>query len=319
MLGENTRMELFDGHCDTISHCYEHGGHLRKRDGHLDLTRTASFRRYAQFFALFGDDAAVKRGTPFPQIFKEQYALFCEEMEVCRDIVQFCRTGVQAGDAFGQGKAAAFLSVEGAELLDCDLNHLEEAYHMGVRAINLTWNRANALSGSNCEETERGLSKQGKAFVRRMQELGMLADVSHLSDPGFWDVMELAEKPIIASHSNARAIHFCQRNLTDQQFTAIIGNGGVTGLCMYADFLGEDAGLDTVVAHLEHFLSLGGENNISIGGDWDGCRKLPQGMDGIQDMGKLRDRLLRRNYNEALIGAVFYSNLMRVVNEVCTM
>jgi len=312
-------MELFDGHCDTILRCYEDGGHLRKREGHLDLKRTASFSRYAQFFALFGDDVEFERGKPFPQVFGEQYALFCREIACNRDLIDFCRTSAQAQAAFRQGKAAAFLSVEGAELLDCDLHRLEDAFCKGVRAINLTWNRANILSGSNCEDIERGLSRQGEAFVIRMQELGILTDVSHLSDPGFWDVMELAKKPLIASHSNARTVYFCQRNLTDEQFTAIIRNGGVAGLCMYADFLGENAGLDTVVAHLEHFLSLGGEKNISIGGDWDGCKKLPRGMDGIQDMDKLRERLLKQNYSETLIGAIFYSNLMRVVNNVCTM
>jgi membrane dipeptidase len=312
-------LELFDGHCDTISRCQEDGGHLRERPGHLDLRRTGSFGRYAQFFALYADDALLRRGMTFSQIYTDQYALFRSEMERSGDLAAFCTTGKQAEEANRAGKAAAFLSVEGAELLGCSLHGLEDAFTKGVRAVNLTWNRANPLSGSNCQESERGLGEAGKAFVLRMQELGMLADLSHLSDPGIRDVLETARKPVIASHSNSRAVCPHRRNLTDEQFTAIIENGGVVGLCMFADFLGDDAGLDTVTAHLEHFLELGGQNNISIGGDWDGCARLPRGMDGIQDMEKLREHLLRRNYSEELIRAVFYQNLMRVVNEVCTM
>lgn len=312
-------MELFDCHCDTISRCWRSGGHLREASGHLDLKRAAAFRRYGQFFALFADDDDTEGGKTFPQIFKAQYAFFNREMAKSRDLAEFCRTGEQAEAAFAQGKAAAFLSVEGAELLGCSLRGLEDAFAKGVRAVNLTWNRANLLSGSNCQEPERGLSVQGRAFVRRMQELGMLVDVSHLSDPGFEDVMELAEKPVIASHSNARSLCSCQRNLTDRQFAGIIKTGGVAGLCMYADFLGEHASLDAVLAHLEHFLSLGGEKNIAVGGDWDGCARLPRGINGIQDMERLYELLLRRNYSQALIGAVFYTNIMRVVKEVCSM
>lgn len=312
-------MDLFDGHCDTIFRCHEDGGHLRRREGHLDLERTARFGRYAQFFALYADDAAVGRGKSFSRIYEEQYAVFRREIESCGDLAEFCRTGTEAAAANRGGKAAAFLSVEGAELLGCGLRGLEDAFSKGVRAVNLTWNRANALSGSNCQEPERGLSRTGEAFVRRMQELGMLVDLSHLSDPGIRDVLALSRRPVIASHSNSRALCPHRRNLTDAQFTAIIENGGVAGLCMYADFLGENADLDTVAAHLEHFLDLGGEKNVSIGGDWDGCARLPRGMQDIQDMEKLRELLLRRNYSETLIRAVFYSNLMRVVNEVCIM
>ena len=312
-------MKLFDAHCDTVSKCYEQGGGIRSRSGHLDLERTSSFARYAQFFAIFTDGGASWKSEAYLRIFQEQYALFRREMTQNADLAAFCRTGREAELAFLNGKAAAFLSVEGADMLDCDLGWLEKAFELGVRAVNLTWNRSNLISGSSSEESERGLSPLGMAYVNRMQSLGMLVDLSHLSDPGIRDILELARKPVIASHSNARAVFPHQRNLTDAQFTAIIENRGVACLCMFADFLGENADLDTVIAHLEHFLALGGEQNVGIGGDWDGCPRLPSGITGIQDMAKLYERLLRRNYSEKLINAVFYSNMMRVVNEVCIM
>lgn len=311
-------MDLFDGHCDTILRCYLEGGGLRRQAGHLDLERRRGKGRWAQFFATFGSPEDMP-GRSLWEVFLEEYALFRSEVDANADLVVFCRTGAEAQAAFAAGKTAAFLSAEGAELLDCDPDKLRLAHRMGVRIVNITWNHPNALSGTNAEEPDRGLSEQGRAFVKTMGELGMLVDVSHLSDPGFWDVMEVTDRPVVATHSNARAIFPHPRNLTDAQFTAIINTNGVAGLNMYAGFLGEDPDFDTVVSHLEHFLALGGENNVSMGGDWDGITQMPRGMSGIQDMEKLYEHLLRRNYSESLLEKVFYSNLMRVVNEVCSM
>ena len=311
-------MDLFDGHCDTILRCYLEGGGLRRQAGHLDLERRRGKGRWAQFFATFGSPEDMP-GRSLWEVFLEEYALFRSEVDANADLVVFCRTGAEAQAAFAAGKTAAFLSAEGAELLDCDPDKLRLAHRMGVRAVNITWNHPNALSGTNAEERDRGLSEQGRAFVKTMGELGMLVDVSHLSDPGFWDVMEVTDRPVVATHSNARAIFPHPRNLTDAQFTAIINTNGVAGLNMYAGFLGDDPDFDTVVSHLEHFLALGGENNVSMGGDWDGITQMPRGMSGIQDMEKLYEHLLRRNYSESLLEKVFYSNLMRVVNEVCSM
>ena len=311
-------MDLFDGHCDTILRCYLEGGGLRRQAGHLGLERRRGKGRWAPFFATFGS-AEDMPGRSLWEVFLEEYALFRSEVDANADLVVFCRTGAEAQAAFAAGKTAAFLSAEGAELLDCDPDKLRLAHRMGVRIVNITWNHPNALSGTNAEEPDRGLSEQGRAFVKTMGELGMLVDVSHLSDPGFWDVMEVTDRPVVATHSNARAIFPHPRNLTDAQFTAIINTNGVVGLNMYAGFLGDDPDFDTVVSHLEHFLALGGENNVSMGGDWDGITRMPRGMSGIQDMEKLYEHLLRRNYSESLLEKVFYSNLMRVVNEVCSM
>ena len=311
-------IDVFDGHCDTILQCYLDGGGIRARQGHLDLVRTRKFGRYGQFFALFGSPEDMP-GRVLHQVFLEQYGLFRRQMEENADWVVHCRTWGEAEAAFDSGRTAAFLSLEGAELLDCDLGKLEEAHGLGVRAVNITWNHPNALSGTNMAETDRGLSDLGRTFVRRMQALGMLVDVSHLSDPGFWDVMEEAVKPVIATHSNARMVHWDTRNLTDGQFTAIIKNNGVAGLNMYAGFLGEDPDLDAVVRHLEHFLALGGRHHVSLGGDWDGITAMPMGMEGVQDLDRLYEHLLRRNLSEALVRDVFFRNLQRVVREVCSM
>lgn len=312
----------FDGHCDTVYESYMQNRSLLAKNpkGHLDLERIEKqFAPYAQFFAIY-EDAEGKESKELDLIFKKQYDIFQQGVREQAARVQFCRSGQEAEASFAAGKAAAFLSVEGADLIGCSLDGLERAYTLGVRAVNLTWNRANSLSGSAVEEKDRGLSPLGRAYVKRMQELGMLVDVSHLSDPGFWDVAHMAEKPFFASHSNVRAVWNHPRNLSDEQFSAIVSSGGVAGLNLYAGFLGEKPDFDTILAHLEHFWALGGEEHVAIGGDWDGCDTLPNGFeDGVSGMARLYDWLLSKHYSETLLEQLFFKNLMRVVDQVCTM
>lgn len=310
--------KVFDGHCDTILRCYLDGRGFRENGGHLDLERMKPYGGWAQFFACFGEPEDMP-GKPLWKVFQEEVALFRKQMEENTALIVHCRTAAEAEAAWAQGKAAAFLSAEGAELLECDLQKLEIAYSWGLRAVNITWNHENILSGTNVESPQKGLTEQGRAFVKRAQELGILVDVSHLSDPGFWDVAELAKKPFFASHSNSRSLCSHPRNLTDEQFTAIIRNRGVAGLNMCDEFLGQAPTVDTLCAHVEHWFSLGGEENVSLGGDWDGISHPPAGIGGIQDLCKLSDRLLQMNYPEERVDGLFYKNLMRVVREVCTM
>ena len=308
---------MFDGHCDTIMRCFEHPeAHISGTGGHWDLDRM-HFGPSGQFFAFFWDSAA---NPDYRAMFDGMYTVFQRELDREKERVAFCRTGEEAQEAFRAEKLAAFLSVEGGELLGCDLGMLEEGWQKGVRAVNITWNHSNALSGSHCEEPERGLSPLGKDFVRRMQSLGMVVDVSHLSDPGFWDVMEVTEKPVMASHSNSRNVHFHTRNLTDEQITAIIQTGGVVGLNLCIPFVGnEPVTEDQLFAHIEHILDLGGEHALALGGDWDGIDQVPLGYGGVWGWEKLYESMLRRGYREELIRGIFFDNMMRVVSQVCIM
>lgn len=310
-------MELFDAHCDTLSYCLKTGEGLRRNHGHLDLERTGNVRPYAQFFAIFGDRDEIGKNQMWKH-FQREYDLFRAEMTKNCDKIVPCVSAAEIDAANNSGRAAALLSVEGADLLDCEVGKLEKAYRLGVRAVNLTWNHANILSGSHCDEPERGLSRLGADFARRMECLGMLIDVSHLSDPGFWDVMETVKCPVIASHSNARKVFFHTRNLTDSQITAIISRNGVIGLNMYPEFLGKRADLETIVRHLEHMLELGGERTVAIGGDWDGIPFTPDGICDITGLELLREALLRRNYPEQLVKDLFYFNMTRIVSERCS-
>ena len=311
---------VFDAHCDTISRCHSQPGrHFSGTGGPWDLDRTQALSPLAQFFAIFWDSAGQREESSKAR-FDAQYQTFLREVDRLKGRLAFCRTGAEAQAAFARNQAAAFLSVEGGELLDCSLHRLDEAFALGVRAVNLTWNHANSLAGSHRDQPEQGLTAQGRAFVERMQKLGILVDVSHLSDAGFWDVVEMSEKPVMASHSNSRTAYFHTRNLTDEQFTAIIQNGGVVGLNLYTAFLGEEPVTeDQLIAHMEHFLDLGGEHTLALGSDWDGIDRAPAGYSGVWDWERLWEGLLRRNYREDLLRGIFFDNLMRIVSQVCIM
>lgn len=308
---------VFDAHCDTISRCWREYEGLAHNSGMISLERVSGFARYCQFFALWTADGFT--GYPLGQdsVERAYYALlrcFKDQMARNSDKIVQCRTAQDAERAHSQGKAAAFLTVEGAELLGCDPGRLEDAAAAGVTAINLTWNHANALSGSHCDQPERGLSPIGREFVSKMENLHILVDVSHLSEAGFWDVMEMARRPIMASHSNAKFVWNHTRNLTDEQITAIIENQGVIGLNFYTGFVGGSQDLNMVRAHLDHMLALGGRACVALGGDWDGCDTI-DALPSIDRLGGLYEHLLRHGYNETVVRDLFYNNLMRVVSQ----
>ena len=305
-------ISLFDAHCDTLSCCAHMGRHMAENMGHVDLKRGKEFEHYAQVFAIYRDPAKLLPEQMFPE-FEYQAKIFKEELAQNQDCLCHCKTAEDLERAEAAHKIAAILSVEGADLLECDPNRLDAASDLGVKLINLTWNRANRISGTNVEERDRGLSEQGTAFVRRAQKLGILMDVSHLSDAGFWDLVRITEKPIVASHSNSRRLCDHTRNLTDDMFKAIRDTGGFVGINFYSAFVGRDNSIDAIFAHLEHFLEMDGEQVVGFGADWDGCLDTPDGIRGIQDMPRIYDKMLQRNYKEELIRNIFYRNLKRTI------
>ncbi len=309
------QISVFDAHCDTISRCWREYEGLYANSGMISLERTAGFAQYCQFFALWTADGYTGYPLGGDSVERAYHALlrcFKDQMARNSDKIVQCRTAGEAERANRQGKAAAFLAVEGAELLGCDPARLDRAAEDGVVAINLTWNHANALSGSSKEEPDRGLSPLGREFVAKMEDLHILVDVSHLSEAGFWDVAELARRPFIASHSNAKLVWDHTRSLTDGQINAIIKNQGVIGLNFYEEFVGGSRDLDMVRVHLDHLLELGGEKTVALGGDWDGCDTIAD-LPAIDSLPRLYEHLLHHGYRETVVQDLFYNNLMRVV------
>ena len=285
------KLAYFDAHCDTLSRCLRTGESLLDASGQCSLERLSRYEPFGQIFAIFADSAKTPN---IRENARAQAALFQREKARHPDAMR-----------------RAVLSVEGGELLGCEPEALDEAKAWGVRAINITWNHANALSGSHMERPEQGLSDRGKAFVRRAAELGMVPDVSHLSDRGFFDVAELGLTPLFASHSNSRTICPHTRNLTDDQFRLIRDSGGFVGINLYQAFVGGDGSIEALLRHFDYFLGMDGASCVGLGSDWDGGITGAGNLRGAEDMVKLADAMERRGYGKALIHAIFYGNLSR--------
>lgn len=294
---------LFDCHCDTIVAASSAGEGLRKNSLHLDLERLSKYSPAAQVFAVcteFLDDAKCSADMYLNKL--------KTEIKKNSDIVKLCLNSADLGEAIHSGKIAALISVEGAE----QILSLEEAYNAGVRIIHPTWNNDNDICGAEIG-SGAGLSEYGKEFVKKAQSLGIMLDMSHISVRGFWDVLELADKPVIAGHSNSKKLCNHPRNLSDEQFVSLIKIGGGAGMNLYPEFLGFNRDIDAVIAHIEHFLSLGGEKAVFLGCDFDGIEITPEGINGVEDLEKLYNALLKRNYNEALVRDIFFNNIYEII------
>lgn len=302
-------MRYFDLHCDTITECYLKNADLFDNNLHWSLKRAKEYNPLAQVFAIwipdeFRGDSAVKR-------FEEVYNTFIFQMTKHSDRISFCRNAAELKAALSENKAAALLSIEGGAALGGKIENLDIAYNMGVRIMTLTWNGRCEIGDGVMSKHAKGLTEFGVEVVRRMEQLGMIVDVSHLSEKGFWNVAEIAAKPFIASHSNSKEICSHKRNLTDEQFTEIKNRGGIVGINLYRGFLRDrgKAYIKDVKNHIEHFLSLGGENVLAIGGDLDGS-DLPYDMNGVEDVAKIYDELLK-SFSEQTVNALFFDNAYR--------
>ena len=294
---------IFDCHCDTSVHAHECGHELRRNDMQLDIERLSMYSPAGQVFAICAVD------EPDPVGFAErEIRFFKEQLRKNADAVKLCLSFSDIQDAVRQGLIAALLSIEGAE----QIADIDKAYADGVRIVHLTWNYDNALCGA-AMASGSGLTEKGEAFVRRCQELGIMLDMSHISERGFWDVLEVSKNPVIAGHSNSKALCDVPRNLSDEQFTALVRQGGGAGINLYPEFLGMGCNLDAVCAHIEQFMSLGGEKSVFLGCDLDGIEETPRGINGVDDLGKIYELLLRHNYPEELVRDIFRNNIMSVL------
>ena len=311
---------VFDLHCDTalalLGDNYRKSGSLKKNNLHIDLERAGKLPGYAQCFACFTtNDDAYSSITP-TDVFERELASVMREVEQNNDVIRIAYSASDVTKNLDAGFMSAILTIEGPAGFGFDPQLLEDLYAVGFRMTTLGWNEENPLTGSHV--TGGGLTELGKEYVLEAQRLGMIIDVSHISDAGFWDIMEVTGKPIIASHSNSRHIYNVSRNLTDDMFLAICQTGGVTGINQYTQFLGENATLDTACAHILHFLELDPSGkHIALGADLDGCETLPVGFDGIQSYPALASKLAAAGVSESTIKDIYWNNAIGVMEQCC--
>lgn len=256
--------------------------------------------------------------------------VFQEEIAANSDLVRQVTNADQIRANEKEGFISALMSIEEGGCCKGDLSHLKELYDAGARMMTLTWNYENELASPNhpdkehyfefAPQNDHGLKKRGEEFVEAMQDMGMLVDVSHLSDAGFYDVARIVKGPFVASHSNARAVCGCGRNLTDDMIRILAEHGGVTGLNFCPEFLepkNKDPrqSLSAIAAHARHIINVGGQECLGIGTDFDG-------IDGLLDYGSadtlplLAEGLEKEGFTQEEIESIFYKNVLRVYDEV---
>jgi len=320
---------IIDGHCDTILSVVGRGvfGYSEKRNffekndyGHIDLPRLKEGGVTCQVMALYIEPQY--KPTRSARRTLQLLDAFYDLVEQSEDFVLATRAE-DILTAKKENKVSAVLSIEGGEAIEGSLSLLRSFYRLGVRAMGLTWNQRNDIADGVGEKSAKsGLTDFGVSVVKEMERLGMLVDVSHLSDSSFWAVDSVAERPYIASHSNARALAPHPRNLTDEQIEAIARKGGVIGVVYAPGFVDdnpEKVSLARLCDHIDHIKKIAGIDHVGLGSDFDGFRVKegnPQVLKDVSELPKLTEELYTRGYSEEEIKKVLGGNWLRVYREV---
>ncbi|MBB6635311.1 dipeptidase [Cohnella thailandensis] len=281
--------------------------------GKLDVTRARLEEGSvaAQVFAIF-----VPEDEPMePQTALHQAELFWSKV-LTEPGVKLIRSSADLEEARRTGAMGALLSLEGVDCLRGQWWSLRLLHRLGVRLLGMTWNRANWAADGAMEPRGGGLTKAGRQLVKECESLGILIDVSHLSERGFWELKELATKPFFASHSNAKAILNHPRNLSDEQLRALIEADGLIGVTFVPYFLTKEpvARIDDVLRHVEHICGLGGANHLAFGSDFDGIELYVDGLAHPGQYPDLADALLKR-YPESLVNGFLSGNATRYLSD----
>jgi Zn-dependent dipeptidase, microsomal dipeptidase homolog len=313
-------MYICDCHCDTLSKLYDEGTSLYENNHHLDLKRLMAAGGGLQFCAIFvPSEYRYQGGLRYALLLLDKYNR--ELAELRRRDIDFLPvlTRQDARDA-RQHKVATLLTIEEGGAIEGSLAALRIFYQLGVRCMTLTWsNRNDIADGVNDTITGGGLTHFGREVVREMNRLGMIVDVSHIAPKGFWDVIELSEKPIMATHSDAAGVCDVPRNLTDEQIKAIAAKRGVIGINFAAGFLAADpdkADIDSIYRHLDHMIALAGDDCVAFGSDYDGISKTPAGAEGVEKFPAIIDYLLKKNFPPSTVEKIAHRNVFRFLDEV---
>ncbi|MBE5948240.1 MAG: membrane dipeptidase [Lachnospiraceae bacterium] len=326
-------MKVADMHCDTIGELMKGKlqGTLRKNKLHVDIDKLTKSDYLLQNFAMFVNMreypdcySRCKEMIAYWKKLERKYDMYISAVSCIANIEENIR----------RGRISALLTVEEGECCEGDVLKLEEFYKLGIRMMTITWNYENSLgypATPRCKNTgkklavdmTKGLTKKGKDIVFYMQNIGMLADVSHLSDKGFYDVYDIAKstgKPFVASHSNARSIAGHARNLTDEMIKAVGECGGIIGINFYPPFLSDKKNsaeelLLYTISHIRHMINKGGIGCVGLGTDFDGI----DGKLAISDASKMQilyEALKKAGFAEGDIEHIFWKNVINVYKEV---
>ncbi len=320
-------MKVVDMHCDTIGELWrsEKEGRsdcLRENGHHIDLMKMKQGDYLLQNFAMFV--FLGRERDPLENVL-EMMDVYYRNMEANADLTAPVFSYADIEKNAKAGKMSALLTIEEGAVCKGNPYVLRNLYRQGVRMMTLTWNFENEIGYPNTivkapdydPARAYGLKEQGIELVREMNRLGMIVDVSHLSDDGFWDVVKYSDKPFVASHSNARSLCGHTRNLTDEMIRALADKGGVTGINFCGDFLNPNgkSRVEDMVRHMKHIVNVGGLGVLGLGTDYDGidgdlelsdCSKMP----------RLAEEMARQGFTAAQVEAIFHGNVLNLYREV---
>lgn len=303
---------IIDGHCDVLLKLWGKGRSFQESEElHIDMKKWRKSRVQVQAFAIFVPDTIPNED--YFEAAKEMLRLFKEEIIEANEDVVHIKTKSDL-ENLAPNQKGAILTLEGCHPIGDDIEKLRFFIEEGVRLVGLTWNNANAVAGTCVEKIEQGLTPFGKEVVDLLNEEEIWVDVSHLSIPGFHDVIEQADH-VIASHSNARALSPHVRNLNDDQIEALVKKDGLMGITYVPTFLRdpEYATVEDVEEHLAYVLDKKGENILCLGSDFDGIPSTVEDLGNIQETNELLKRIEEKwpDYAEAISGKNFAEKFPR--------
>ncbi len=290
-------MRYFDLHCDTLYRAITESKKIDSEDFELSFNSSKStFKKWCQCTAIWIPDELNEADAM--KLFEKSADMLQTESK---------RLSVPINDI---NAAFSFIfTVENAKVLSDDINNIFKLKNKGVQMITLTWNAENNLGGG-AQAQKTGLKPFGEKCIYELEKNDIIVDISHASDKMFYDVAEIAQKPFVASHSNSRTVCNNIRNLTDEQFSVIVKNGGLVGLNFHKSFLSDkenSACMDDIIRHAYHFLSLGGENTLAIGSDFDGA-DIPADLNSTDKTAILAETFIKRGINEQIVQKIMYDN-----------
>jgi len=330
---------IFDGHNDILLRLWMNGdaegkGFVEGMDTHIDANKAKAGGLAGGFFAIFtpqqnASGEAILGTDPITMATAQHAtdAMIATFQSLCRahpQIIRQCHNKEDIEAAMAAGIMAAVLHIEGAEAIAPDLSNLDHYYQQGLRSIGPVWSRSNAFGhgvpfdfpGSPDQGT--GLTQAGKNLIRACDEMGIMIDLSHLNEAGFWNIASLTSRPLIATHSNTHALSPSPRNLTDQQLAAIAESGGLVGLNFASGFLREDGektadtALEVMIRHLDHLLDHLGEDGVALGSDFDGA-VIPKAIGTAAGLPNLITAMTDAGYGKALITKICHQNWLNMI------
>ena len=319
-------LPVFDGHNDVLLAARSFGE--RSDEGHLDLERARAGGFAGGFFALFtehpdGSALDVERGPhvqPEPPVAHE-LALATTNARIDKllalEAAGALRVVREPGDLELTGPIKAVMHIEGAEAIEPDLGNLRTLRALGLRSLGITWSRPNAFghgvpfAAPASPDIGPGLTEAGRALVRACDVLGILVDLAHLNERGFWDVASVTEQPLVVTHACAHALVPSARNLTDAQLDAVADSGGVVGVCFHHEDVGPHR--SDIARQVDYIARRLGPEHVALGSDFDGC-ELPEGITGAQDLPLVLDDLRALGWEEPELRLVAHANFLRVLD-----